>query len=287
MMDGAGNDAGLTLPVSFRNIRAFCILEDSLLRIHFVSHNFYALEQLVIRDFKVRYRNMSLGVFWSLLNPLVLVAVYTFIFTRVFTNPKIEHFPLYLLIGVICFNYFSMAWTAATYSLTFNSGLVKRVKVPREAIPISSVLANAIHFMVQFSLVLAFTLWLGIPVGLSWLWLPVVIVLLILAVAGISLLTSALDVYFRDTRYIVESAVLVLFWLTPVFYSEKMVPAEYRTLYLLNPLADAAIAMRQIIIEQRAPDLAPLAYAAASACVLLMVGFAVFEETKSRFADHL
>jgi ABC-type polysaccharide/polyol phosphate export permease len=252
-----------------------------------VPHNFYALEQLVVRDFKVRYRNMSLGVLWSLLNPIVLVSIYTFVFTKIFRNPAIEHYPLYLLIGVICFNYFSLAWISATYSITSNAGLVKRIKVPREAIPISSVLANAIHFLVQFSLILVFTLWLRIPVGFSWLWLPLVVSLLILAAIGISLLTSALDVYFRDTRYIVESVAMLLFWMTPVFYSDKMVPAEYKSLFMLNPIADSAIAMRQIIIEGRTPDSAPLLYAAAGTCILLMAGFAVFEETKKKFADHL
>jgi len=252
-----------------------------------VSHNLYALEQLILRDFKIRYRNMSLGVLWSLLNPLVLVAVYSFVFTKIFPNPGIRYFSLYALIGVICFNYFSLALTTATYSITSNAGLVKRVKVPREAIPISSVLANAIHFLLQFSLVLTFTVWLGIPVGLSWLWLPAVVALLILCVAGVALLTSAMDVYFRDTRYIVESAVMVLFWLTPVFYSEKLVPAAYRTWYMLNPVADAAVAMRQIVIEQRTPDASPLLYAAAGACFVLVSGTVVFEKMKSRFADHL
>lgn len=230
---------------------------------------------------------MSLGVFWSLINPLVLVGVYTFVFSKIFRNTTIDHFPLYLLIGVICYNYFSLAWTAATYSMTSNANLVKHINVPREAIPASSVLANAIHFIVQFSLVLAFTLWVGIPVGFSWFWLPFVIVLLILAVLGISLLTSALDVYFRDTRYLVESVVIVLFWLTPIFYTEKMVPEGYRALYMLNPITDAAIAMRQIIIERRSPDLSALAYAIGTTCALLVLGFAAFEQGKNRFADHL
>jgi len=252
-----------------------------------VSHNLYVLEQLVVRDFKIRYRNMSLGVLWSLLNPLVLVAVYSFVFTKIFLNQGIRHFGLYALIGVVCFNYFSLALTSATSSITCNAGLVKRVRVPREAIPISSVLANSIHFLLQFSLILAFTLWLGIPVGLSWLWIPVVIVLLITAVAGISLLTSAMDVYVRDTRYIVESAIVVLFWLTPTFYSDKLVPVAYKTWYMLNPVTDAAIAMRQIVIEQRTPDSSALLYAVAGSCVLLLVGAATFEATKNRLADHL
>jgi ABC-type polysaccharide/polyol phosphate export permease len=240
-----------------------------------------------MRDFKIRYRNMSLGIFWSLLNPLVLVAVYTFVFTRIFRNDTIKHFPLYLLIGIVCYNFFSLAWISATYSITSNAGLVKRVNVPRVVIPISTVLANGIHFMLQLLLVLTLTLWQGVPVGLSWLWLLPIILLLVLIVSGISLMTSSFDVYFRDTRYLVESVGLLLFWLTPVVYSEQRVPAEYRSIFLLNPVTDVIIAMRQVILEQRSPDLRLMLYALGSAFVLLLVGIGVFEESKKRFADHL
>jgi lipopolysaccharide transport system permease protein len=230
---------------------------------------------------------MSLGVFWSFLNPLVLVGIYTFVFTKIFPNQAIAHFPLFILIGVVCFNYFNLSWITGTASITSNSSLVKRVRVPREVIPISTVLANGIHFLMQFGLILVFTLASGLSVGLSWLCLPPVILLLVLAVSGLSLLTSALDVYFRDTRYIVESFGVVLFWLTPVFYSEKMIPAQYRTFYFLNPVAGVAIAIRQIILEQRVPDFAPLFYSALSTGAILIAGISLFHELKKRFADHL
>lgn len=252
-----------------------------------MSHTVYAIEQLILRDFKVRYRNMSLGMFWSLLNPLVLMAVYTFVFTKIFRNTVIPHFPLYLLIGIVCYNYASLAWIAATYSITSNSGLVKRVNVPREVIPISALLANAIHFLVQLGLILLISVWVGVAPSIFWLWLPFLVILLILATSGISLLTSSLDVYFRDTRYIVESAALVLFWITPIVYSENMVPPEYRTWMLLNPLTGVIIAMREIILGRKNPDLTPLLYAAVATLGLLFVGIAVFEESKKRFADHL
>jgi ABC-type polysaccharide/polyol phosphate export permease len=230
---------------------------------------------------------MSLGVFWSLLNPLIMVGIYNFVFTKIFNNTSIAHYPLYLLIGIVFFNYFNMAWVSATSSITSNAGLVKRVKIPREVMPISTVLANAIHFAVQFSLVLVFTIAAGLKIGLSWFCLPFTIAILIMAASGVSLLTSALDVYFRDTRYVVESFALLLFWLTPIFYSDKMVPARYRTFYLLNPVTDVLIATRQIVIEGRMPDIDSLLYGFGGAAALFMVGFAVFEELKGRFADHL
>jgi ABC-type polysaccharide/polyol phosphate export permease len=245
------------------------------------------LEQLVLRDFKIRYRNMSLGVLWSLLNPLIMVGVYSFVVGVMFRNLSIPHFPLFVLCGIICYNYFTLAWTQGTYSLTANAPLFRHVALAREVIPISSVLANGIHFLMQFGLVLVFTLASGLPVTLAWFWLPVPILILVASVSGLALLFSTLDVYLRDTRYVVESVCLVLLWLTPVFYSESMVPAKFRTLYLFNPISAAIVCFRQIVIGQRAPDFAPAQHGLILAGALLIAGFFVFDGFKKNFGDHL
>lgn len=251
------------------------------------GNSLFILEQLIVRDFKIRYRNMSLGILWSLLNPLVMVGAYSFVAANVFRNFSIPHYPLFVLCGVICFNYFSLSWIHATHSVTSSASLLKRLSLTREIIPVSTVLANGIHFLLQFGLMLVFTLASGIAITRSWLWLPLVLALLLLSVTGLALLFSAADVYVRDTRYVVESVCLILFWLTPVFYSETMVPAKYRTLYLLNPAASAIVAMRQIVLDHRAPDLDVLLFALLSTTALLITGLFVFNELKSRFGDHL
>src|SRR5712692_10930760 len=219
------------------------------------SHDhLYILYNLISKDFKIRYRNMSLGIFWSLMNPLIMMTVLTYVFTEVFPQ-RIPKFALFLLIALIPFNFFTLAWSSATNSIVENSALVKKVRFHREVIPISVVLANVIHFLIQFALLLVAVLIWGHGFSRHWAWLPVILGLEILFACGMALAFSALDVYYRDTRYVVESANLILFWMVPIFYPIGLVKAEFVPLYLWNPLTAVVHACRLILYEGvRPPD---------------------------------
>ena len=246
----------------------------------------FLLQQMVMKDFKVRYRNMSLGVFWSLLNPLVMMAVLTFVFTRLFKS-QIPNYPLFVLCGLVPYTFFQIALTTGTTSLLDNVNLVKRVPVPREVVPVSTVLANVLHLLIQIGLLLGLVLVFGAGINIHWLWLPVIWFLEILFVCGLVMVTSALHVYVRDTRYVVESTLTVMFWVVPVFYPLSAVPQAYRNVYQFNPVAALVLALRNILLDGQSPSAVLLGKLAAVSIGMLIVGFLFFRRIRRRFYDFV
>jgi ABC-type polysaccharide/polyol phosphate export permease len=248
---------------------------------------FFLIRNLIEKDFKVRYRNMSLGVLWSLLNPLIMMGILTFIFTKIFNQTHDRNFPLSVLCGLVPLNFFTLAWVTGTTSMLDNAALIKRVPVPRHVFPIAAVLSNCLHLLIQILLLLGIILAFGRGVTIQWLWLPIIWGLEILFVMGLALAFSAINVYVRDTRYVVESTNTVLFWLVPIFYSFSLIPLQFRGIYQINPVAALVLMMRNVLLEGHAPLGSTLIRLAIVSIGMFVTGWFVFAKLKDGFYARL
>lgn len=209
------------------------------------------LANLVRKELKVRYKNSALGFAWSLLNPAMLMVVYTIVF-QVVLNAGIPYFPIYLLSGLLAWNLFSASLAGGANSITGNHSLVNKVYFPREILPLANVGAASVHFCLQASVLLLTIAISPVEFDLRWLWmvLPAMAVLLLMG-CTFAIFLAALNVYARDTQHLLELALLAWIWLTPVIYAWHL-PAsklEERGIssgwLLLNPMVSVVTTMQR------------------------------------------
>jgi lipopolysaccharide transport system permease protein len=244
------------------------------------------LRTLVARDVKLRYRRSMLGILWSLVTPLAQMLVFTFLFHRV-VPLGIPNYPVFVFTGLLAWSWFQTSTTQAAAAITGNKELVGQPGFPSWILPAVTVATTMTHFLLQLPVLLLFLLLSGERPTASLLALPLVIAVQYVFSLAIAYPIAAFNVAFRDTEHIAALALLLLFYLTPVFYDAASVPSAYRPIYDLNPLAWLIGAYRAIFLHGTVPDLVGLLAFGAVAGAGLGLGSAVFRSAGDRFVEEL
>lgn len=241
---------------------------------------------LVMRDLKLRYHRSVLGILWSFATPLAQMLVFTFLFHRVMPL-AIPNYPVFVFCGLIAWSWFQTSTTMSASAITNNRELIGQPGFPSAILPAVTVATNLTQFLLELPVLAAFVLGSGQPLTTALLALPLVIAVQYLFSLAIAYPIAAFNVSFRDTQRIVTLVLLLLFYLTPVFYNAEAVPAAYRPIFHLNPLSQIIGAYRSIFLYGQMPDLNWLLAFGTLAGALLSVGFVVFHRASARFVEEL
>lgn len=244
------------------------------------------LAELVRKDFDARYAGSFLGLLWTQLYPLLLWAVYLFVFSVILPT-EIPRFPLFLFIGIVLWQFFSTAVLLSANSIVVNANLVSRVAFPRELVTISVVLIVVLDLVMSHTVLALGALVYGIPVAWSWMALPLLVLLLALFCTGLGLMLATATVYLRDVRFFTEVGVLLLMFLSGLFYSEAQLPEAHAWMMKVNPLALAISAYRHAFLDAAWPEPMTWIALAGMAALVLWLGSAVFERYQGGFVHAL
>jgi len=257
------------------------------------------IRNLVIRDLKVRYKNSVLGILWSLMNPLLMMIVFTVVFTVMapLKLASVQSFPVFVLCALLPWNFFTSSVIGSTTSIVVNAPLIKKVYFPLEILPLSTVLANLVNFLIALIVLFGVIFIFQIPLTRWLFYLPVVIFIQIIFTLGIGFFLATINVFYRDTQQIMDILMLAWFFVTPIFYPIRILPRSYelwgvtlnvwRLVPILNPMASLIETYRVILYNGSPPALDFLARTAVTAGIIFLGGWFVFNRYSWRFAEEL
>jgi lipopolysaccharide transport system permease protein len=242
---------------------------------------------LIWRDIKVRYKQTVLGAAWAVLQPVLTMIVFTIFFGRLAKMPSDGiPYPVFSMAALVPWTYFATALSSGSQSVVASQHVLAKVYFPRLLVPLASVLGPLVDFAIAFGVLLALMLWYGIVPGTAILWLPALLLLSVLTAIAASVWLSALNVQYRDVRYVVPFVIQLWMFATPVAYSSSLVPERARLLYGLNPMVGVIDGFRWTLIGGPAPGSITLV-SAAVVVITLLLGASYFQRLEGTFADRI
>ena len=244
------------------------------------------IKSMAIKNLKAKYVGSTLGILWAIINPLLIMFVVTFVFTKIM-NTETKNFPLFMLSALLPWFFFANSISEATTSMRDNVNVLSQFVMTREIIPISIVLANFINFLFGFAVMLPIFIIFNAGVLRHLFLLPLAMILHFAFVLGVSLSFSVINVYFRDLSQLLNVGLMFLFWLTPIFYSLDMIPEAYHMVVFINPAVCYAVIYRALLYHGSSAGIFIWLLSFGFALVSIISGYFLFIKKETEILKHI
>lgn len=241
----------------------------------------FMLLQLVKRDFKVRYRGSVLGMLWSVLNPLLNMIVLSIVFSQVFR--AIDNYKMYLLSGLVVFNFFSEATNVAISSVVNNFGLMTKVYFPKFILPLSKVLSSTINLLISLTVFIILGSFMEVNIWWGYLLIVYMLLCLLLFTTGVSFILSAMQVFMRDVQHLYSVLIIIWMYSTPILYPIDIIPKGFMPIFKANPMYNYINFFRDITLHSTIPDLNSFIICFLWGIGMFIIGSIAFVKSQSKF----
>jgi ABC-2 type transport system permease protein len=244
------------------------------------------LKNSISKDLRTRYKGSFFGFLWTFLNPLLMLVVYSILFSIVIKMP-VDKYPIFLFCTLLSWNFFQSSVQASSSIIVSSGNLVKKVYFPHEILPLSVVLGGMVNYLYGLIILIPSLIVFGYYPNIHYVWLPLILFVQVVLTVGFSFLVSSLNVFIRDLEHILTIFLNALFYLTPVLYPIELVPEKYRYLFEWNPLAIIMTEYRQIFYYNKPPDIKVLLIIGGFSIIFLVISHTVFRKLKYKFIEEI
>lgn len=246
----------------------------------------YLLNQLVKRDIKLKYRRSVLGIFWSFLEPLLSMVVLTIVFSTLFSR-NIANYPVYYLVGMLAYQFFAGGTNAAMRSMVSNASILKTIYIPKYLYSLAAVLSNFVTYLLSLIILFMVMAVTNVHFTMYIIFASLPILALLMLTIGVGLIMATINVFFRDMQHLYGVFLMLLMWLTPIFYPPEIVPASFRFIQTYNPLFAIITCCRSSFLYGTLYDINVLLFAMGSGILALVVGIILFYRSQDKFILYI
>jgi len=244
------------------------------------------LKTNIKKEVRGKYKGSWLGVLWTFLNPLLMLAVYAFVFPYIL-RVNVDNYTIFMIVALIPWNFFTTAVQSGAGCVVANGAILKKVYFPREIIPISITVSQLVNFLITCLIMFVFIIFSGVGFSIHILLLPILILIEFILILGINFILSAITVFVHDVDHFVSVALTLGFYATPIVYLSSMLPAKFQWAMTVNPMAVLVEAYRAVLYNHQFPDFITLGIWGVLSFVILILGYIIFKKLEKSFVEEL